>query len=116
MPFDAKAFIIHTDSPEDRYDIWHKELGAFKREHLKGNVYEAHRAEICRFMKKGKEKGADSKMAPHSLMQEASDACRKWLAENGGQDSMELLATFEELNKRWALQIEGGKVIKKESN
>ncbi|HET9135109.1 MAG TPA: hypothetical protein VFO76_00620, partial [Candidatus Kapabacteria bacterium] len=51
--------------------------------------------------KEGRETGMDSRMASQVLMTEAADACRKWLGENGGQNTMELYLSFVELNKRW---------------
>ena len=110
FPAEPLPALVYADDPKARYSLWYGNIYRFKLVYLKGPAYQEIRAEINLFMKEGKEKGMDSRMASQALMAEAADACRKWLLENGGQDTIELYFTFRELNKRWAaMKAEGAK-------
>ncbi len=103
FPSEPLPGLIHSDNPEGRYEVWYDGLLQFKRDYLKGDAYIPHRKEINRFMKQGRDRRADSRMASKPLMEEAQNACIEWSVENAGHDSMELLETFRGLNKRWVV-------------
>lgn len=102
FPAEPLPGLIHSDNPQGRYEAWYNTLMKFKRKYLPGKPYEHHRQEINTFMKEGKLRGADSRMAIQPLMKEAAKICREWVASGGGQDTNGLYLQFCELNKRWA--------------
>jgi hypothetical protein len=86
------------EDPEKSYDLFYKKLSSIKKDFLKGNVYKPIRDEISIFMKKGRIKGADSRMAENEIKEVAYLQMKEWITSNDSGDVIALFKIFRKLN------------------
>jgi hypothetical protein len=106
FPAEPVPGLVLGDNPQGRYEAWYKGWAVFRKAYLPGKPYKLIRDEVNAFMKEGKRRGADSRMATQPLMEEAIAQLRKWLVEGGGQDTVNLYLIFRDLNKKWDSEVE----------
>ncbi len=96
----GKVRFAPFQNPQKAFDLYYGVIDKFKRQFIpKGKTGQPLRDEINKFLKEGKERGADGRQSFLLKMEEAINYCKEWLEAYNGDQLMQLYLKFRDLNE-----------------